>query len=134
MAYYINSGKADREWSSHTLEENTYCICSTIHQEEDIMMEREALKPLRTYVYWPNMQREFIEYCQRCIKCQYYNKRCRKPGPYPRDIPQKPWEKCSADIVGPLIKSARGYRYILVMQDQLTQDNQTSQSEKAYSR
>jgi len=81
---------------------------------------KRSFEAARTYVYWPNMQREFIEYCQRCIKCQFYNKRCRKPGPYPRDIPQKPWEKCSADIVGPLVRSARGYRYILVMQDQLT--------------
>jgi len=52
------------------------------------MMEKK-FEAARTYVYWPNMHREFIEYCQKCIKCQFYNKRQRKPGPYPRSIPQK---------------------------------------------
>ena len=77
----------------------------------------EAAKP---YAYWPNMQRDVISFCRHCSKCQFYNKRTGKPGPYPRGLPDKPWQAVSADIAGPFPASARGYRYILVMQDQLT--------------
>ena len=77
----------------------------------------EAAKP---HAYWPNMQREITLYCTHCIKCQYYNKRARKPGPYPRSLPERPWQVCSADIAGPFPASAKGNKYILVMQDMLT--------------
>ena len=77
----------------------------------------EAAKP---YAYWPNMQRDVIAFCQHCSKCQFYNKRTGKPGPFPRGLPDTPWQACSADIAGPFPASARGYKYILVMQDQLT--------------
>ena len=81
---------------------------------------KRTFEAARPYAYWPNMQREVIQFCQHCSRCQYYNKRARKPGPYPRSLPEKPWQMTSADLKGPLPPSSKGHRYVLVMQDQLS--------------
>ena len=81
---------------------------------------RRTFEAARPFAYWPNMQRDVLYFCQRCSRCQFYNKRTGKPSPYPRTLPEKPWQMCSADLKGPLPASAKGHKYILVMQDLLT--------------
>ena len=81
---------------------------------------KRSFEAARPYAYWPNMQRDIIYFCQRCSRCQYYNKRVNRTGPYPRSLPEKPWQMTSADLKGPLPPSSKGHRYVLVMQDQLS--------------
>lgn len=71
--------------------------------------------------YWPTLGPDVREYVARCDSCQ---RRKSPPGlkapleaPF---FPTRPFEQISMDIVGPLPRSGRGYKYLLTMIDNFT--------------
>ncbi|XP_066518865.1 uncharacterized protein [Hoplias malabaricus] len=71
--------------------------------------------------YWPSIQAEVKNYCQRCARCQLTSPKKPPPAPLiPLPIIGVPFERIGMDIVGPLPKSGRGHEYILVMVDYAT--------------
>ena len=73
------------------------------------------------HFYWPSLFRDVREYCRSCERCQKAGG--RKSGKVPLislPIMSVPFERIAMDIVGPLPKSNRGNRYILVICDYAT--------------
>ena len=78
----------------------------------------ELLK--RTY-QWPGLKEDIKKYIQGCFKCQQNKVQYqRKTGElHPLEIPQRPWQEISIDIIGPLPKS-NGMDAIVVIVDRFT--------------
>ena len=70
---------------------------------------------------WRGMAKDVEEYIRKCEFCQK-NKLSRKiKMPLViTDTPEKPFEKCALDIVGPLTVTESGNKYVLTFQDSLT--------------
>ena len=56
---------------------------------------------------------------QRCRVCAQTKSEQRKPAGLmvSNPVPTKPWETISTDLVGPLPRTPKGYRFILVVMD-----------------
>ncbi len=71
--------------------------------------------------YWPTLFRDVAEYCRTCPECQCSSgqKYARVPL-VPLPIMGEPFQRIAMDVIGPLPKSRRGKRYILVICDYAT--------------
>lgn len=72
--------------------------------------------------YWPQLRSDVKRYVQKCRICQQAKP---APGKPPgkmglRHIPSRPWDMISTDLVGPLPRSTRGFRYICMVSDVFT--------------
>ena len=78
----------------------------------------ELLK--RTY-WWPGLKEDVKRYVQGCFKCQQNKVQYQKKAGelHPLEIPQRPWQEISIDIIRPLPKS-NGMDAIVVIVDQFT--------------
>jgi hypothetical protein len=82
---------------------------------------RKTLSRLISRVYWPHMRRDVINYVRACILCQQYKPSNQKPGGLMKPIiVSEPWHTVGLDITGPLPKTRRGNRFILVVVDYFT--------------
>jgi hypothetical protein len=82
----------------------------------------KTYQAIRSKFHWPDMKREIEEYVKRCKICQT-NKLLGPKTKAPMEITttaEHPFEKCSLDIVGPLPETAKGNKYILTFQDDLS--------------
>ena len=71
--------------------------------------------------YWPGIKRAVEDFCRACHECQLVAPKPHYRNPLiPMPIIDVPFERLAMDIVGPLPKSARGHRYILVIMDYAT--------------
>ena len=71
--------------------------------------------------YWPTLFKDVADYCQKCPDCQKTDTQGRRRVPLvPIPIVQEPFERIAMDIVGPLKRSRKGNRYILVVCDYAT--------------
>jgi hypothetical protein len=69
--------------------------------------------------YWKGMYNDVREYIKRCDTCQRRGNKGGKGYLNPIEIGE-PFERIGLDFVGPLPRTRRGNRYILVMTDYLT--------------
>ena len=70
----------------------------------------------------PGVKRDVIQYCQACPECQRTAPRPSFRNPLiPMPIIEVQFDRLALVIVGPLRKTSRGHRYILVMVDYATQ-------------
>ncbi|GET66802.1 DDE-type integrase/transposase/recombinase [Rhizophagus irregularis DAOM 181602=DAOM 197198] len=84
------------------------------HFATDIMFEK-----IRSRYYWPQMYENIRAYVQACDQCQRRGKYKRTEPLHP--IPAfEPFYQIGIDIVGPLPRSKKGNRYIVVAIDYLT--------------
>ena len=69
--------------------------------------------------WWPHMQSDIKEYIKTCEACQRTKVHRDKPhNPLnPNEIPSRPWEHISADLIGPLPLASDQYDGILVIVD-----------------
>uniref|UniRef100_A0A8C5BU63 Gypsy retrotransposon integrase-like protein 1 n=1 Tax=Gadus morhua TaxID=8049 RepID=A0A8C5BU63_GADMO len=71
--------------------------------------------------YWPGVRRDVARYCQECPDCQRVAPRAVERSPLiPMPIIETPFERIALDIVGPLPRTSRGHRYLLVILDYAT--------------
>ena len=71
--------------------------------------------------YWPGVKRAVQDYCRSCAECQKTAPKVHYRNPLiPLPIINTPFQRIALDIVGPLPKSSRGHRYILVIVDYAT--------------
>jgi hypothetical protein len=98
-----------------------------LHENHDSILGghrgmNKTYEAIKQHYYWPKMKEEVEEYVRKCTKCQL-NKVLRAKRKAPMEITttaSHPFEKCSLDIVGPLIESETGNKYILTFQDELS--------------
>ena len=82
--------------------------------------DRTAARVLRRF-YWPTLFRDVAAYCKSCPSCQKMSRMSRPKAPLvPMPIIGEPFNQIAMDIVGPLPKSKRGNRYLLVVVDYAT--------------
>ncbi|KAG5868760.1 hypothetical protein JTB14_034646 [Gonioctena quinquepunctata] len=84
--------------------------------------QQKTLMSLKRRFFWPNMRTDVIKYCTSCDACNR-----RKTSPHVKKAPlqrftptTEPWELTSMDVVGPLVTSLNGNRYLLTFQDYFT--------------
>lgn len=72
--------------------------------------------------YWPGMYQDIQSYCATCPTCQKTapNRKSDRAVLHPLPVISTPFRRIAMDIVGPLVKSARGHEYILVLCDYAT--------------
>ncbi len=76
---------------------------------------------IRDRFHWPGLEAEVKQFCQACPMCQKTSPRPPPPTPLiPLPIIEVPFECIGMDLVGPLPKSARGHKHILVIVDYST--------------
>ena len=75
--------------------------------------------------YWPTLFRDVAEYCRTCPECQRASGKKQQLVPLP--IMGEPFQRIAVDIVGPLPKSRRGNRFILVICDYATRGSRNAE-------
>jgi len=98
-------------------------IAKVLHETHDAATAghlgvKKTLARVGAEYFWPNWRRDVKAYVRSCAKCQAYKVSQTKPaGKMYFRRPQGPWYVVSADLVGPLPRSQRGQRFLLVVQD-----------------
>ena len=65
--------------------------------------------------HWPTLFKDVAGYCRTCPECQCANSRRHQRVPLvPFPIMGEPFQRKAMDVVGPLPKSRRGNRFIMV--------------------
>lgn len=74
---------------------------------------------LRCRAYWPNMLDDVKTYCNNCAVCKQVKIDRRRPPGFmgSGDVVSQPMELMSADLIGPLPRSSKGYTYLSVITD-----------------
>ncbi|XP_041440518.1 uncharacterized protein LOC121400717 [Xenopus laevis] len=71
--------------------------------------------------FWPGVYKNIRDYCASCPECQISSPLPHFRSPLvPLPIIETPFERIAMDLVGPLVKSARGHQHILVIMDYAT--------------
>ncbi len=85
------------------------------------MGKNKAARRILQRFYWPSLFRDVAEYCKSCSECQKTSPRRVKQVPLiPLPIMDEPFSRMAMDIVGPLLRSRSGNRYVLVICDYAT--------------
>ncbi|KAF4514126.1 UNVERIFIED_CONTAM: hypothetical protein B566_EDAN019138 [Ephemera danica] len=78
-------------------------------------------KRLERLVYWPTMALDIQHYIKSCERCQLTKPIYRKPaGHIVQPKPTKRWQFVALDYVGPMVRTKKGNRVILVLTDVYT--------------
>lgn len=81
----------------------------------------KTLRRVQQRFYWPTLFKDVAEYCRSCPGCQKTNSRGQRKMPLVSlPIIQEPFARIAMDIVGPLPRSRKGNRFILVVCDYAT--------------
>lgn len=77
---------------------------------------------MRARFYWSHMYRDVRKYVNACVPCaQRKTPPGRKPAPLITPRPaERPFQRIAMDIVGPLVTTDSGNKYILTVQDSFT--------------
>ena len=75
-------------------------------------------KRLLQRFYWPNIYQDVANLCRNCQKA--HNRRAQPVPLVPLPIMSEPFSRIAMDIVGPLPRSSKGHKYILVICDYAT--------------
>ena len=71
--------------------------------------------------YWPGIRGEVRRWCASCRECQLVNQPAIPRAPLrPLPLMEVPFERIGMDLIGPFPRSARGYRFVLVLVDYAT--------------
>lgn len=79
----------------------------------------KTLRRVQEHFFWPGMVSDTSKYVSRCQVCLAQKPQQKKPAGMMGTgwKVSRPWEVVSVDIVGPLPRSKKGFRYILVASD-----------------
>lgn len=81
----------------------------------------KTLRKVKDFYSWPTLTKDVSDYVRRCHACQRYKVTQAKPAGFmsPHEM-VRPWTIVASDIIGPLPRSLKGNRYILVFLDTST--------------
>ena len=81
--------------------------------------EKMARRILQRF-YWPTLFQDVRRYCEMCKECQLHGGRGGRAPLIPLPIIGEPFKRIAMDIIGPLPRTRRGNRFILVLSDYAT--------------
>ena len=80
-----------------------------------------TLAKIKPRYYWLNLSRDVFWYCRSCLQCQKRKETGRGKAPLvPIPVKGEPMKQLGIDIVGPLPRTQRKNRFLLVITDYLT--------------
>lgn len=83
-------------------------------------MEKNRESVLRRF-FWPGVIKDIQDYCKSFPECQKHAAKPQYRNPLiPLPIIETPFKRIGKDLVGPFVKSAKGFQYILVIVDYIT--------------
>lgn len=122
-----------RHSANADLTEDSWKLCVSKPLREKVLNEnhseptaghlgtRKTVARIGKNYYWPGMSRDISKFISKCKVCLEYKVPQIKPAGYMHTLhPEHPWEVVCIDFVGPLPRSTKGCKYILVAQDKLT--------------
>lgn len=78
----------------------------------------KTLTRISNHYFWPNLRNDVKQYVRSCETCQRFKVEQRPTvGKMFFRSPRGPWYTVTSDIIGPLPRSKRGHRFIIVFQD-----------------
>lgn len=82
----------------------------------------KTYKRLQQLYYWPKMRKDVASYVAKCNVCQRtkYDQRLPAGVMGCRRGVNAPWQMIAADLIGPLPRSLKGHKYLLVVTDTFT--------------
>lgn len=108
-------------------------LCVPLELREQVLVENhdhptaghfgvnKSVRRVSERYFWPKWRQEVREYVKQCDVCQRYKVDQKKPaGKMHFRKPVGPWYTVTSDLVGPLPKSRKGNRFLLVFQDSYT--------------
>ena len=115
-------------------DENRYLLCVPKAMISDLLMsyhdtpsaghlgQKKTYKKITERYFWPKAKADITEYVKTCIDCQTRKGVCKPPaGLYqPIPIPENVFKEVSLDLVGPMIETPNGNRYLLTINCRLT--------------
>ena len=140
----IEADKIRRKATGYWLSENQklykcsflepYLLCVNLELTESLLEELHegiygshtggrspAHRAITQGYWWPNMQREALEYIRKCDQCQWFAPSIHQPGGILNPL-SSPWPfaQCGLDIVGSFPKAVGNKKYLLVGTDYFT--------------
>ena len=93
-------------------------ILQQLHDNNSHLGLRKTTESVKERFYWPGYEQEIEKWVRECQQCQQHNAPQPKPqAPLGTIRANRPFEKVSWDIMGPLPTSSKGKKYILVVTD-----------------
>lgn len=82
----------------------------------------KTYKRMQQRYYWPKMRKDVATYVSRCDVCQRvkYDQQLPAGMMGARRGVNAPWKMIAADLIGPLPRSMKGFKYLLVITDTFT--------------
>ncbi|KAM9717937.1 uncharacterized protein ACNS7B_021418 isoform 1-T1 [Menidia menidia] len=81
----------------------------------------KTLNRIMARFYWPGIRADVRRWCAVCPECQLVNPAAIPRAPLrPLPLMEVPFERVGMDLIGPFHRSARGYRFVLVLVDYAT--------------
>ena len=81
----------------------------------------KTLNRVMARFYWPGIWADVHRWCASCPECQLVNQPAIPRAPlWPLPLMEVPFERIGMDLIGPFHRSARGYRFVLVLVDYAT--------------
>ncbi len=83
--------------------------------------EAKTRECLMARFFWPGIHENVRRWCAACRECQLVNPPATAKAPlHPLPLMEVPFESIGMDLIGPLERYARGYRFALVLVDYAT--------------
>ncbi len=128
--FRVWSGKLYRSFLNRRSRKTEWKVCVPNHQVNQVLQEnhdvptaghlgvKKTVARVGAGYFWPHWRQDVKMYVRSCTRCQEYKVEQRQPaGKMHFRRPQGPWYTVSADLVGPLPRSPRGHKFLLVLQD-----------------
>uniref|UniRef100_A0A8P4KG28 Gypsy retrotransposon integrase-like protein 1 n=1 Tax=Dicentrarchus labrax TaxID=13489 RepID=A0A8P4KG28_DICLA len=81
----------------------------------------KTLNRIMARFYWPGIRADVSRWCASCSECQLVNQPAIPRAPLrPLPLVEVPFERIGMDLIRPFHRSARGYRFVLVLVDYAT--------------
>ena len=100
------------------------------HPSEGHLGIEKVVKKVREKYYWPQFFKDIKIYVSTCDSCQRRRKSLKKGEYYPIPVGE-PFEMIGIDFVGPLPRTKKGNKYIIVAIDYLTKWSEAKAVQKA---
>lgn len=79
----------------------------------------KTFKRISQYFFWPKLKSDVSKYVSKCSVCVQYKSSQQRPAGLmtPHRVFNKPFECVACDLIGPLPRSSKRFKYILVLID-----------------
>ncbi len=92
----------------------------------DHLGEAKTSERLMARFFWSGIHENVCRWCAACLECQLVNPPATAKAPLrPLPLMEAPFERIGMDLIRPLERSARGYRFVLVLVNYATRYPET---------